>query len=129
MPALLISILLAAAAQYTPFRSSDKYLLEGNWQSCRGDNGQYDEKIYDQPTLGIEVHLGPADEFAIFKGVQDEHRDHRSEDNLLFPTYRVRSGRQKWELDNVIFEVERAGGSRGQCRSYWITLEPKKHTR
>ena len=129
MPALLISIAIALAAQFTPFRSDDHYLLEGNWQSCRGDNGQYDEKIYDQPALGIEVHLGPADEFAVFKGIQDEHRDHRSEDNLLFPAYRVRSGRQKWDLDTVIFEVARAGGSRGQCRSYWITLAPKRPTR
>lgn len=124
MIALLVYSWLALA-QYTPFHGNPAYLLEGNWQSCRDETGQYAERVYDQPQLGIEVHVGPADEFAIFRGVQDEHRDHASPDNLLFPDYRVRSGRQRWDLDDVTFEVRRAGGSRRNCRSYWITLEPR----
>lgn len=116
---------LLALAQYTPFHGDPKLLLEGNWQSCRDEYGQFSERVYDQPQLGLEVHLGPNDEFAIFRGIQDEHRDHRSPDNLLFPEYRVRGGHHRWETDNAVFEVTRAGGSRRDCRSYWITLEPK----
>ncbi len=120
---------LLGAAQYTPFHGDPKFLLEGNWQSCRDETGQFQEKVYDQPALGIEVHLGPNDEFAVFRGIRDEHRDHASPDNLLFPAYRVRAGHRRWEFDEAILEVERAGGSRRECRSFWVTLEPKKHTR
>ena len=57
----------AASAQYTPFHHDSKFLLEGNWQSCFDERiGQFDEKIYDQPQLDLEVHLGPGDEFAMF---------------------------------------------------------------
>jgi hypothetical protein len=124
--AAVVASVPAVPAQYTPFHHDPKLLLEGNWQSCFDErNGQFDEKIYDQPQLDLEVHLGPGDEFAIFKGIQDEHRDHRSPDNFLQP-YRVRGPRQRWDLPDLIFEVARAGGSRHDCRSFWITLEPKK---
>ncbi len=124
--ALLVLLLAPAsgAAQFTPFRHDAKFLLEGNWQSCLDERtGQFAEKIFDQLQLGIEVHLGPGDEFALFRGIQDEHRDHRSPQNLLQPA-RVRGDRQRWELPDLIFEVAHAGGSRHDCRSFWITLEP-----
>jgi len=123
---VLVTLLAASArGQFTPFHHDTTLLLEGNWQSCReAQTGQYAERIFDQRQLGLEVHLGPGDEFAIFKGLQDEHRSHRSPDNLLQP-YRVTSGRQRWELEDVVFEVAHAGGSRIDCRSFWITLAPK----
>jgi len=74
------------------------------------------------------VHLGPRREFAIFKGVQDEHRDHDSPDNLLKP-YRVpmEGGRakQRWEIPtlNLAFTVALAGGSHTDCESWFIVLE------
>src|SRR5205823_2070419 len=47
-----------AGAQYTPFHHDSKLLLEGNWQSCFDERtGQFEEKIYDQPQLDLEVHL------------------------------------------------------------------------
>ena len=61
----------------------------------------------------------------MFRGIQEDHRDHRASENLLQP-FRVRSQRQRWELPELIFEVARAGGSRHDCRSFWITLEPKR---
>jgi hypothetical protein len=33
----------------------------------------------------FELHMGPYHEFALFRGVQDEHRDHGSAENLLRP--------------------------------------------
>jgi aspartokinase-like uncharacterized kinase len=76
-----------------------------------------------------EVHMGPRREFAIFKGVQDAHRDHESPDNLLKP-YRVllEAGRAKhsWEIPslNLSFTVTLAGGSRTDCESWYILLQP-----
>ena len=123
--AALVATPALVGAQFTPFHHDPKFLLEGHWQSCFDEStGQFAERVYDQPQLGIEVHLGPGDDFAIFKGIQEQHRDHRSPANLLQPS-RVRSGSQRWELPDLVFDVTHAGGSRSDCRSFWITLEPK----
>jgi hypothetical protein len=134
----LAMILVAAPAspQFTPFSSDSRALLEGNWQSCRGDDGRYSERIYDHVVNGVglfEVHMGPRREFAIFPGVQDEHRDHASAGNLLTPyIVALERGRanHRWEIPslNVVFEVALAGGSRTDCESWFITLEPPQKT-
>ena len=67
---------------------TSRALLEGNWQSCREGDGQYSERVYDGKWPGIgpfELHMGPYHEFALFRGIQDAHRDHNSSDNLLKP--------------------------------------------
>jgi hypothetical protein len=124
------------AAQFTPFSHNTRHILEGNWQSCRERDGVYSERVYDHAVSGIskfEVHMGPRREFAIFKGVQDAHRDHESPDNLLKP-YRVvlEAGRAKqhWEIPalNLAFTVTLAGGSRTDCESWYILLEPLEKT-
>jgi hypothetical protein len=121
---------------FTPFTSDPRKILEGSWWSCREADGQYGERVYDHVVSGggkFEVHLGPRREFAIFKGVQDEHRDHDSPDNLLKP-YRVpfEGGRakQRWEVPslNLAFTVALAGGSRTDCESWFIVLEPVEKT-
>jgi hypothetical protein len=126
----------AASSQFTSFAHSSRTILEGNWQSCLGDDGRYSERVYDHVVNGVglfEVHLGPRREFAIFKGVQEAHRDHASPDNLLQP-YRVivRNGRgkQRWEIPslNLAFSVALAGGSRTDCDSWYIVLEPLEKT-
>jgi len=133
---LLASSSAATAAQgtsqFTPFSSDSRKILDGSWWSCRESDGQYGERVYDHVVNGVgkfEVHLGPRREFAIFKGVQDEHRDHDSPDNLLKP-YRVlmEGGRakQRWEIPslNLAFTVALAGGSHTDCESWFIVLEP-----
>ena len=125
-----------ADAQFTSFSHNPRNILEGNWQSCREADGRYSERVYDHVVNGVglfEVHLGPRREFAIFKGVQDEHRDHAGPDNLLEP-YRVplEAGRakQRWEIPslNLAFTVTLAGGSRMDCESWFIVLEPLEKT-
>jgi hypothetical protein len=124
-------------AQFSPQTSSSRNILEGHWQSCLDmTTGRYAERVYDHMVNGVgqfEVHLGPRREFAIFKGVQDEHRDHGSPDNLLKP-YRVmmdgtRAGR-RWSVPslNLVLTVTLGGGSRTDCENWFILLEPLDKT-
>jgi hypothetical protein len=124
-----------AAAQFTPHGGNDQNILEGHWSSCQDPpGGPYAERVYDHVVNGVgqfEVHLGPRREFAIFKGVEDAHRDHAAPDNLLKP-FRVimhnGRARQRWELPslNLVFTVTMGGGSRTDCESWYIVLEPLK---
>ena len=125
-----------AEAQFTPLSHDTRNILEGNWQSCRERDGLYSERVYDHAVSGVskfEVHLGPRREFAIFKGVQEAHREHDSPDNLLKP-YRVvmdlGRAKQRWEIPalNLVFTVTLAGGSRTDCESWYILLEPLEKT-
>jgi hypothetical protein len=125
-----------AAPQFTRFSHNPRNVLEGHWQSCREPDGRYSERVYDHVVNGegkFEVHMGPRREFAIFPGVQDEHRDHQSPENLLKPYIVVmEAGRAKkrWELPslNLAFTVALAGGSRTDCESWFILLEPLEKT-
>ena len=125
-----------AAPQFTSFTHGSRNILEGNWQSCREADGRYSERVYDHVVNGVgrfEVHLGPRRDFAIFKGVQEEHRDHDSADNLLKPhIVQLEGGRAKhrWEIPslNLAFTVTLAGGSRMDCESWFIVLEPLEKT-
>ena len=120
----------AAYSQFTSFNDRSRSILEGHWQSCREDDRQYAERVYDGklPALGpFELHLGPYHEFALFRGVQDEHRSHNSPENLLHP-YNVdvdgTFGKHKWDAAGLHFEVVLAGGSREDCESWVISLRP-----
>ena len=125
-----------AHAQFTPFTHGTRSILEGNWQSCRERDGQYSERIYDHAISGVskfEVHLGPRREFAVFKGVQEAHRDHDSPDNLLKPfrvAFEYGRAKQRWEIPslNLAFTVTLAGGSRTDCESWYILLERLEKT-
>jgi hypothetical protein len=125
-----------AAQLFRSFSGSPQNILEGNWQSCREDDGRYAERVYDHVVNGVgqfEVHLGPRHEFAIFKGVQDAHRDHASPDNLLKPfnvPVLANRAKQRWEIPSLglAFTVTMAGGSLTECESWFILLEPLKKT-
>lgn len=135
---LLVALLpLGASAQFISQPSSSRHILEGNWQSCQDPpGGPYAERVYDHVVNGVgqfEVHLGPRREFAVFVGVQDEHRDHSSDDNLLRP-YRVpldgARASQRWEIPvlDLAFTVRLGGGGRTDCESWYILLEPLKRS-
>ena len=126
----------AAFAQFISYGDRSRSILEGNWQSCRERDGTYAERVYDHVVNGVaqfEVHMGPRREFAIFKGVQDAHRAHDSPENLLKP-FRVafENGRatQRWEIPslNLRFTATMAGGSRTDCESWYLLLEPLEKT-
>jgi len=116
-------------AQFTSLSDRSRALLEGNWQSCREADGHYSERVYDGrwPGMGsFELHMGPYHEFALFRGVQDAHRDHQSTDNLLRPfnvEFQGRSARQSWDAAGLHVEVALAGGSREECESWYLTVQ------
>ena len=119
---------LGYAQLFRPFTDHTRALLEGNWQSCREADGQYAERVYDGRWPGMEpfeLHLGPYHEFALFQGVQEAHRDHRSGENLLKP-YTVElvanNARHTWDVNGLHLEVVLAGGSREDCESWFVTL-------
>ena len=125
-----------ATPQFVSFSGNPHNVLEGNWQSCQENDGRYSERVYDHVVNGVgqfEVHLGPKRDFAIFKGVQDRHRDHDSSDNLLQP-FRVpmegTRAKQRWDIKslNLAFTVTLGGGSRTDCESWFIVLEPIEKT-
>ena len=121
-----------SAQEWISYNSDPRNILEGNWQSWQQQDGRYAEKIYDHYVNSVpqyEVHMGPRREFAIFKGVQDEHREHESRENLLQP-YRVlmqgSRARQHWDVPslNLSFTVSLGGGSTTDCESWYIVLAP-----
>ena len=126
----------STAAQWISYSSNPRYILEGSWQSCLDPSGRYAERVYDHVVNGagvFELHLGPRREFAMFAGVQDQHRDHESPENLLKP-YRVLMeggrARQHWEVPSlkVALTVTLAGGSFSDCESWYVVLEPLDKT-
>jgi hypothetical protein len=127
MRAVLAFMLLA---QFTSYSKTPKNILEGNWQSCRQPDGTYAERVYDHMVNGVgkfEVHLGPKREFAIFEGVQEQHREHDSPANLLKPFRLDVAGNlasQKWTVPSLhlSFTATLAGGSRSDCESWYILL-------
>ena len=125
-----------SAQVFRPFSNDPRHVLEGNWQSCRERDGTYAERVYDHLVNGVaqfEVHMGPRREFAIFKGVQDAHRAHDAPENLLKPfrvTFENGRAKQRWEIAslNLAFTATLAGGSRTDCESWYLLLEPLDKT-
>ena len=120
---------IAQAQLFRPFSDHRTALLEGNWQSCREVDGQYAERVYDGKWAGLppfELHMGPYHEFALYRGIQDDHREHQSSDNLLKPhsvEIRANAARQAWDVEGLHLEVALSGGSREDCESWYVTLK------
>jgi hypothetical protein len=134
--ALTVAGCLGAAAlghaQFTSFNDRSTAMLEGNWQSCRESDGQYGERVYDGkwPRMApFELHMGPYHEFALYRGIQDEHRDHRSPENLLKPSVLevvANKAKQSWDVAGLHVEVSLAGGSREDCESWFVSVKRSK---
>ena len=128
-PAAADRIALSADQLWRPFSNDAHNILEGNWQSCRESDGQYGERVYDGKWAGLgpfELHMGPYHEFALYRGIQDEHRAHNSPENLLQPyniPLRANAARHSWNVNGLRLEVVLAGGSREECESWYVTLK------
>jgi hypothetical protein len=132
--AITVTVCLGAAAmghaQFTSYSDRSRAILEGNWQSCREADGQYAERVYDGNWRGVgqfELHMGPYHEFALYRGIQEAHREHRSPENLLSPFNLDVVGNQarhRWNAAGLQLEVALAGGSREDCESWFVSLKP-----
>jgi hypothetical protein len=70
--------------------------------------------------------MGPFHEFALFRGIQDEHRDHLSADNLLKPfnvEMVANRARHTWDVTGLRLEVAAGGGAREDCESWFVSLK------
>jgi len=128
---LATPLIAVAQTQFVPFPGAKGHIIEGSWQSCQEADGRYSERVYDHIVNGVaqfELHMGPRREFAIFKGVRDEHRAHSSSENLLKPFDVVMENnraKQRWEIPslNLVFSVTLGGGSRTDCENWYVLLE------
>lgn len=132
----MIALALAFSTLFTPMRARNEpaVLLSGMFLSCPdNDDGSFGERIFPYVVRGktqFALHLGPADEFALFAGDSYEHEDHNTRENLLFPGYHVSNlptlrGDRNWSVGSlhVHLSVVRAGGSDPACENFFVRLE------
>jgi hypothetical protein len=133
--ALVFGVAAQARTQFTPSGGDPtRALLDGSWESCREADGHYAERVYDNDLPGIgpfELHLGPYHEFALFRGIQEAHRDHGGQDNLLRP-YNVEvlanRARRQWDALGLRLEVTLGGGSSEHCETWFVRLQRRSPT-
>jgi hypothetical protein len=133
---LAVLFLLATSSgvtEWTPARSRPDAILDGIWQSCKDDtdSGHFGERVYLSYKPDVEIHLGERDEFAIFKGIVEEERDHKSVDNLLAPYFHyddVPGHGRSWSLPelNWFVSVQAITGSYDldECRTFAVQIVP-----
>lgn len=105
----------------------------GSWQSCMDNDGQYGEMAYDRFERGVHkwtLHLGPRDEFALYRGFGPDGDHKHDANNLLAPSYKVYDvntwrGKRNWMVPslNLNVNVVEAGGSRESCDSFIVKVE------
>jgi hypothetical protein len=101
--------------------------LEGNWQSCREEQG-YGERIYERRHNGKflwELHMGPMHDFALYHVPQPDEHDHTDDLNWLKEPTRTTNTRRVWDVPTLHLRVTaiEAGGSRVECESYFVVVE------
>ena len=109
----------------------DTALLYGHWQSCKEADGLYAERVVDfkKGQWGVdkafELHLGPASEFTIERGVvMDYHREHRAPWTWTLGNWQTAKPLHVRVRElGLTLDVRRAGGSRNDCESFIVKLE------
>lgn len=133
----MLSSLILFAQLWMTFPSQEPVILNGSWQSCRDENGDWGERIYDRHEHGKWVwslHMGPFNDFALYKPA-DEPEDgdngyhyHSGPTNLLGPNYQVTNayarGKRTWTVPSLHLWVNivQAGGSREDCQSFVVLI-------
>lgn len=108
-------------------------LHAGNWQSCDGEERAIDH--FEKGRMVWSLHLGPDDEFALYRGIGPEgEHDHAGPDNLLGPAYRLSDVQtfttaRQWNvpLVGLWLSVVKAGGSDpDHCQSFYVRVEKRR---
>lgn len=111
-------------------------LYQGLWQSCRSsraDDPGYGEGAHDYKVNGRlkwSFHLGPFDEFALFRaGEEPDPDNHYTTANLLAEPHALRksgrNGSRQWNIPslNLWISVVQAGGSRDDCQAFYVLIK------
>lgn len=136
---------LMLAAQLWTSSPDPLTILSGTWQTCvevQGDHMGWAERVFDHYRNGKvewEFHMGPQDEFALFKApheleCEDEVCDrHDGKDNLLGPAYRVGDvqtwrGKRQWTVPSLRLwiSVVEAGNAPEGCYSFFLLIKRTK---
>jgi hypothetical protein len=125
---MLLLALIFATQSWISVPAKPPTILEGNWQTCDGEERAYDHCIYGKCVWSL--HLGPGDEFAIYEIAKDPSGDHQHSgaDNLLMPFYKVRDeetrrGRRVWRVEKLDLEVEVIAGELVfNCEKYYVMV-------
>lgn len=138
--ALILSLLLSGATHWMSARSSSAAILEGAFTSCAdNDDGTYGERVFTWTGGGkipiAEIHLGPRDEFAIFRGEVPDEREHSSRENLLGPAFhyedvKTAEGGRNWSISHpdIHLNVIRVEGSYTECYTYFVKADGRHPT-
>lgn len=108
-------------------------LYAGHWQSCQQADGEWGEAAVDYPIGSKQIqwsfHMGPFDEFALFRPGQEPTPDnHFTSANLLRQPhalkYAGRNAGRQWSIDdlNLWISVVQGGGSRDDCLGWYILI-------
>lgn len=108
-------------------------ILQGNWQSCQlteAEGGGHGERVYDYHKNGElkwSFHMGPLDDFSLFAaGTELDPDFHDTPLNLLAQQPSLKKRRWSIRSLKLRIEVTQAGGSRDDCQSYFVRIEPLK---
>ena len=131
-------VLQMSWSQWKHFDSTKpNVILNGVWASCREDDGQFGERIWDYVVDNnskwvFEFHMGPYHEFALYRTKQDDEHNHSDDSNELKPydviVEQFRAN-QTWDLQDVRINVVLTGGSRDiadRCEQFFVTIERKR---
>ena len=121
---------------WTSFKdpADTKAILDGHFQSCTIPEDGYGEIAYDHYVNGKQLwsfHLGPFDDWALFKGTEPDGDDHDSPLNLLAAHHALSlptiNGARQWSVPSLKLwiSVVQGGGSRDQCMGWYVRVERK----
>lgn len=127
----MLALLFAAVTAFTPIPSPDA-LLSGHFLSCP-EGETYGERAFQYQQHGtvlFELHMGPRDEFALFKGEFDGDADHAGRLNLLTPAFHYddvqsRTGRN-WSAYGLHVNVVRVPVSDEDCYGFLVRVVADK---
>ena len=132
-------ILLMFLQLWTGFPREPLVLLHGTWQSCRGEDSLYEERIYEHCVNTLckwELHMGPGDEFGLYRfpGPADAEHTHNNAANYLYPAYKVGDvqtwrGKRQWSVGDLKLwvSISMAGGSRSDCDSFYVMVTDERY--
>ena len=120
-------ILLLLVQLWFTIPSTDEVLIQGNWQTCDGEERAYEHWSYGKHLWTL--HLGPRNDFALYAGGGEygEEHSHDSTLNLLAPQHRIEydeTHRAKLlkDIPTLGLTVEIVKGEDWVCQQFYVKI-------